>query len=313
MKKWTTDPYAEEVMKKYGLSWEVAEVPLAKIDWDESRKNHARLGQGISREHVDDLLAAIRHGDVLPMPVLLNGGKHYVIFAGNHRLPAAKDAGETMTRAYVIASDDEKVLKTLPSALNAPMRVQERDERIKLAARAVQDGLTVDEAAHVFSLSNNTIRAETRTDEIRAVLEQMGVKHASLPKTSVLELAKIQNPNVLAPAARLAVEARLTGPEVIQLSKDVRRAKTESQQIAAVANQEQALGVTASHQAIRTSRQAKRIPATGIRMAMTTIEKYLSMRTINQWGITDKHDKEQFIDRGLKFCNRLSAILKRSH
>lgn len=308
--KWCKDSFAEQTMKKFGLTWETKDVPVDQIDWTESRRNGARLGVAVDDDHVIDLAIAIQNGDTMPMPVfLVTGANKYVIISGNHRCPAAKECGADTITAYVVKSTDEAVIFALPCALNPPIRPQVREDRLKMATVSVEKGLTVDEASYRFCLPKGLIQDEISITQTRNDLGKLGVPGDKFGKSTIRHLRPIKNTNVLASAARLVLAAKMTGTETDMLSKEIREAKTEAQQIAVIAEKEKAIGASASEPK---PQHAKRVPAVVIKMALGTLEKHANVRTINQWGITDKGAKIDFIARIRRLAGKLTDICKRS-
>jgi hypothetical protein len=226
-------------------------------------------------------------------------------------MPAAKECGIDVVTAYIVSSSDERVIESLPAALNPPRRAQSHDERVQHAIRAIEFGLTIEEASHRFSISRDVIYNEQTKRQIAFELEKLGIKTTGMSKQTILELGRIKNTNVLAPAARLVAAAKLTGPETSAFSQQIRKERTEAQQIAVVAAKEKELGIDPANAKHERS-PAKRTPATSVKMCMSQLESLMKVRTINQWGITDKHEKEQFIERANNLCKRFVQILKRS-
>jgi hypothetical protein len=307
--KWSDDVFAEQTIKKFGIVSSAIDVPLSKIDWEESRKNGARISAPISQEHVYDLAQAIKNGDSLPSPVLNAKNGKFVILSGNHRCLAAKEAGETEIPSYVIESTDDAVLWALPAALNAPTLQVSRQDRLSLAARSVERGITLTSASNIFSIPTTTLRNEIISLGFEKTLASHGIREGALTRTSLRELASIKNPNVFVPAARLAVASKMNAAECAQFSRDIRSRNTESQQISVVADKEKAIGpMDPSKPRVTVARSA----GTSVKIAIGTLEKNLKARNISQWGITEKGEKIDFIERINQVCAGLKAIVQRS-
>jgi hypothetical protein len=308
---WCDDLFAEQAMRKFNLKWKIEDVPFDRIDWEESQKNCARIGDPLTPEHVADLQTALRHGDVLPRVVLLNHGRKLVYAAGNHRGTSARNCGATSISAYVVSTTDEKVIQTLPSALNAPMRMQARDERIRLALIAIDRGLTVKEASSSFSISEAILSLEISAKQTREELQACGVNTSKVARTVINELGKIQNANVLAAAGRVVTLAKLTTDETIPFTREIRRQRTEAQQMAVVAAKEIALGIDGKTNEVKV--KAILPKATKIRRLISSLEGYLTnVRTINQLGFTEKSEKTEFIDRWTRLATSVGKIIHRS-
>jgi hypothetical protein len=307
--KWIPDAFAEQTMKKFGVTPIVCDVAMGAIDWDTSKKNGARLDNPIASEHVADLSLAMADGDSIPRPVLrLTSKGNHVVFSGNHRCLAAKENEETAISAYVIQSTDEVVLYSLPAALNAPMRQQSREDRVRLALKSIEKGMTVEKSSDVFSLPIALLKKEIRVSEFAKEMSLAGVQTDKIPKTHLVLFSGLKNPNVVVPAIRLAMRARMTSDEISSFAQNIRSARTESQQIAVVAECEKGFGLKQQDQ----SSPRKRSVATGVKIAITSLEKHCNVRTINQWGVTEKGEKIDFINRIDRLCGKLKDICKRS-
>jgi hypothetical protein len=55
-----------------------------------------------------------------------------------------------------------------------------------------------------------------------------------------------------------------------------------------------------------------RSAGTSVKIAIGTLEKNLKARNISQWGITEKGEKIDFIERINQVCAGLKAIVQRS-
>jgi ParB-like chromosome segregation protein Spo0J len=309
--KWINDSYAEQTIKKFGISYKIEDVSMSSINWEESRKNGARYSYNIDTEHVTALALAMANGDSLPRPVVRKIGGKYIIFGGNHRVPAAKELGELDFSAYVIETTDEAVIFALPAALNAQSGQQSREERTKLAVASVYKGLAPLEASNRFSIPVANITNQIRADDFRKELQKLNIPPEKLTTTSVLAIAAIKNPNVYAPAARLVLRGKLSSEECKKFSQDIRKEKTEAQQIAIVGQYEKTLGLNGTDRTAPIIVTSKRSASTAIKIAVGTLEKNLGVRTVNQWGITEKGEKIDFIARIRKLCAGLESICKR--
>jgi ParB-like chromosome segregation protein Spo0J len=308
---WAKDLFAEDMLRKFGLSWDEQEIPIEKIDWEASARNGARLGVPILTEHVNSLSSAMLAGDKIPMLVLKSDGGKFVIFGGNHRGPAAREIGSKTIRAYVIKSNDELVDFALPAALNPPIRPQDREERLRLAVTCVSKGMEVGDAADKFSFPVALIQEEIRIDSCREELSRLHIPHEKLPKKTIHAISALKNPNVMAPFARVIIAAKLTSTEASAVSQEIRRERTESQQMSVVAMKEKEYGINANMP--QPKERPRRPISTTVRVAISTLERLTAnVRTLAQFGFTEKAEKAAVSERINKLCGRLKAICKRS-
>jgi hypothetical protein len=308
---WRKDMFAEQTMRKYGIKWEVCN---AQVDSIITEGNLARIPQNDQVEIGYDIACAMENGDAIPMLVLLKKNQdQFIVFAGHHRIAAVRLCSAKTITAYIIESDDEKVLKTLPFSLNPARREQSRHERIVLAIASMDSGLTIEQVSSLFSISVQSIRDEKKLQETRLELRNLGIRENLLTDTSVVELGRIKNTNILPAAARVVAIAKLTTDEVKQFCRAIRNEKTESQMSAVVAQKEKLYGINDNSQQVDMPKdKAKNPVGRQIKSALSTFEKNINVRTINQWGITSRAEKEEFISRGIKICNELIKILQRS-
>lgn len=308
--KWARDLFAEQQIKKFGVSCKESTIQMDDIDWVASNKNGARLGQPVVKDHVNDIALAMMNGDSLPMPVFRKVGKKLVIFAGVHRCHAAIEVGEKSIPAYVIETDDEAVIYSLPAALNGPQVAIDREARIRMAVHAVGRGMTIEDAASRFSLPAHGIRDELNVNEFRIELGKMNIESSRLPKTSLLAISSIKNHNVVRALAQLAIRSKLTGEEIKGVAKLIRAERTEVHQIAVVSAKEKEFGPTSSQSAVKCGNNTRPL-SSRIRGLLTTLEGYLNVRTVNQWGFTEKVEKEAILKRIDGVSGKLKAIAKR--
>jgi hypothetical protein len=315
-RKWTNDPFAEQQMKKLAVAWVIEVISIASVDWEKTKENHARIGGAIDEGFVDELAIGIQNGDELPMPVLRMVGKSYEIFAGHHRVPAAKKVGLKEIPAYIFESNDDAVIGNLNKMLNAPVRQVDRASRLIFARDGVlKYGFTTNKAAKLYALSEKSLSVYIRSENTREKLARMGVDGITrLPCSTLETLGRIKNTNVIKSAARFICQGKLNSIESATLVRDILSEGTESAMIGIVGRAEKEAGldgnVTAKMSPVVES--GKRRPATSILIAIATIEKKINMRTINQWGITDKAQKEQIIGRLCRLAKAIREICKRS-
>jgi hypothetical protein len=315
--KWTSDPFAEQQMRKLNVKWEIKEVSIDDIDWDKSTANIARIGVALDRSFVDELLVGIRHGDRLPMPVLCAVGKKYVTFSGHHRLPAAKMAGIRVFDAYVFKTTDEAVLDNLHKMLNPPVRAVPKSDRLIFARDAVRkSGFTIAKAADLYTLDKKSLSDYIAAENTREKLAQLGVPDCTkIPRTSLEHLSRIKNANALRAAGRLVNEAKYTGEEIITLVRDIQAEDTEARQLGVIGEAEKSCGLDGAAVApspVCTKRHINRGLSTQVLRAITSLERHSNVRTINQWGFTETTQKAQVVARIKKLSRKLLDICKRS-
>jgi len=101
----------EEVQRAHGAlatrHLGIIQVPITEIVGSVGRARYfprgLRPGQGLTPSRVRRLLAALKHGEVLPPILLYRIGHEYFIADGHHRVAAARLAGQEFIDAEVVA------------------------------------------------------------------------------------------------------------------------------------------------------------------------------------------------------------------
>jgi hypothetical protein len=314
--KWTKDLFAEKQMKRMGVKHTIEKVDLQDIDWEKSKENHGRMICEISNEVVEDMAGAMRSGSKFPMAVLLRTGKRYVIYGGKHRLMGSNKNGDKSVDAYVFTSNDDIVLSNLPSALNATATTLAvtREHRILFACSAVSDtGLPILEAEALYGISSSTITTRIRTELARAELEQTGFQYANKISAAHIEHLKhlAPNANVQKKTAELIYATRSSSEDTKRIVEDIRKVRTEASQIARIEHLEKEMLVDQQKPTGCTVRVRK--PGAEILRAITTLENLAHVKTINNWGITDRTERSNIRERIQTLVVRLERICKQSN
>jgi hypothetical protein len=90
--QWLEHKPTEAILKAYGLTWRIDEIPLNQIDDELSSNNHARR-QRLDDSVVTDYLAAMEQGEDFPCGVAVKqpGTGKYLVLGGNHTRKAAEE------------------------------------------------------------------------------------------------------------------------------------------------------------------------------------------------------------------------------
>jgi hypothetical protein len=240
-RKWARDEAAESKMKQMGVKWEVQTIHVSDVNLELSLHNNARFWGTLDPEMVLEYGVAMERGDAFPMIIVEKKGKQYLILSGNHRFGAIREVGLTEIEAYVVEGGDKAVIEDmLPRVLNRLHGArQSRQDAITNALYFVDRyGYDCTKAAEAFGLPPHAVIDTQRVRQTRELLATKKVNTERLKDTHIKMLAPIKNENVLISAARVVSDAKMTGPEAQDLSKEIRAQKTEAAQMAVIAEYE---------------------------------------------------------------------------
>jgi ParB-like chromosome segregation protein Spo0J len=309
MNKWTTDIYAEEKLKEYGIGWQVQSIAIKDIDWKASEANKARGSKPINVELVEDYSLAMQSGDAFPMIVVEKTKAGYYILSGNHRSRAAKDIGRTTIDAYVVKGNDPAAIDILPRIFNRGHGSrQDRSEAIRNAIWVInKHKLTASRAAELFGLSKSYIQNELRADAVGIKLEAAGIDPACLVKDCKLRLGTIATDAVMVSVARVIAGAKLTGTQAGQLIDDIKAEKrSEASQMAIVSRWQDKLANAPKDEPKPALFRGRSI-RTDFLIGIRTIERVIKgIKHLEQLQITDEKEQREI-------AARLSEISKRLH
>lgn len=243
--QWVKNLVEEDGMKSGGIKWDVVNsVRLNDIDWDTSLKNMGRLEEPLNDERVKDYATAMMNGSAFPMIILVKmKNNKYRILSGNHRGRAALSLGEKDIAAYVVRSGAEQELDIFARSANATNgEPPKKEEKLQQAiALAEMYGYSNRDAAKRLGLKENAVHEARRAKDCRNTLLSLGIDKADrLPQGSLLRLNNIiDNDNVLRHAGELATEYNMPGPELGEMVKQIKKARTEAQKIGVVGDWEE--------------------------------------------------------------------------
>lgn len=284
-KEWHPDVRAESVLRLFKLEAKLGLHDLDEIDEAKSIANQAREVP-IDQEMVDSYAIRMQAGDSFPAGVAIRDGKKLILFGGNHRFRAAKEAGRSTMLLYVIETEDSMTIDLLPKRLNSiEGKRQEKSELTRAVLRM--------------------LGAEKATERLVA----KGAP-ANMGATVLYQLSQIENDNSMAHAARIASAAKLTGDITRQLVDDVRAKRTEAEQGNVLNNWQKKLSVSNGEHAATV---VKRSVKSEFFRAFTCFERVLqNKRTLDQFQITRVSDKEDIKERWKKLRKQADAIFARS-
>lgn len=238
----------EQWLDSQGVSYTYhPKVAIIQFDVEASIKNQSRLGEPIINDLVDDYIEAMKAGATFPAVIAYAPGEadltikaldHLVLIDGNQRLAAHSQAGHQDVDVYLVGTTDESVLDRLTRTANRSLN-GDRPGRDAAVAHAIyrieRFGEPLRATAADFGVSDKIVERELAKRRTRARLEGLEVNASRLNDGALARLAAIQSDPVLGLAAELAVRAALPNDEVNALVVEIRKARSESEQVQAIA------------------------------------------------------------------------------
>ncbi len=230
------DPRVEQWLDKAGVQWHYeANVPLSEVDEDASLKNQARF-KAINSDHVTELAIQVLDGYELPALVAYRSKqKKLIIVSGNHRFKAYQEAVLKKADFYVVDIAHPWVIERITMSANMiesilPLTMEERIEHAMYMVNKLN--MTAESAGREMCLAKSTLGTAMHAEEVKSRLVKMGVEEVStLPTGTKAALWRIKQDSALLAAAKLAVEAKLSTAETVELSNRLQKsANTEKAQ-----------------------------------------------------------------------------------
>lgn len=236
------DPRIEKWLLEWGVKFHYQEdLPLDRVDMEESLHNQARMGAPINREVVERYRLGLDAGDVFPAPVYwARTGRRFVVVDGNHRTQAKLDLSHEVTDAYVIdVRTKATVIVTMTMEANVAHGLPiDEETALHHAMFMIGNGLTLEEAAHRLKLPKRVVARAKSIVDSNARAADAGVDLRTwdqLAPTQQQRLARITTGEGMAAATKLAVDARLTVEEIGELVAQCNASNSARKQTSAVA------------------------------------------------------------------------------
>lgn len=216
---------------------------MSMIDTKRSRLNQARRDP-IVTESVERFTTAMKQGRSFPPIVCYPLGKQLVIIDGNNRHEAAFRAKRDYIYGIVIdEKTDSDMIQLLTVEANASHGVTPPlDWRIRQAFHLCSighDDDTAAEAAGITLLQLRNARAQQQAENRAKILRIHGFPEVAGTSKQLLNAIKLEP--VFHAAAQLTVDENLVTEQVRDLVRAVKTGKSESDQLAIVAEQKRLL------------------------------------------------------------------------
>lgn len=216
----------------------IGDIPMDKINTRLSDENHARF---VARD--DGLVTTyglnMLDGDAFPPIVVYEKDGFYVVIDGNHRRWAAMEIKATHIPAYLVENKDEFVLEVLTLTANFKTNGDrpKLEEGINSAMFMVNKyDRTALEMGRRYGISPVKISDALRIADVRRRLAEHGISSADMKKDILERLHAIYSDTILVDAVDTIVKGDLSATQVSQLVPEIRRHRTEADQLAYLAS-----------------------------------------------------------------------------
>lgn len=234
-------PHYRKALQKQGVEITYVEkISLEDIDFKKSQNNQARLTTPVVEELVNQYAQDYKDGDEFPPLVLARVGKgRWVIVDGNNRFAALTKLGRKFTDAYLLSTSDEAVINRITWTFNDKVNGlrNAHEDRLFHATTLVQKyGMEIKTAARECGVHTTTLANHLRAVEIRSILEEGGLKSASLGLEQIRTISILQQVgnDVLVKGAEVVINNGLTIKDTEELIRTVKRKNTVPDKLKAI-------------------------------------------------------------------------------
>lgn len=209
----------EKWLTEAKVDWQFEIVPVDSFDVETSLRNQARVAEPLNKQKVEEYRLAMERGGQEDFPALvaymLPSGR-YVIVDGNHRLNAGIGAGVKAFGTYTVDAPEDviQILTYQANVFNGlPTSVE---ERLQQAVHLVDMRISIADAALRLGLSEGQVKTQVDRTKADRRAARIGIKAgwSKLPATTRQRLANVLTDEGMTEAVKVAVDAKLTGPEV---------------------------------------------------------------------------------------------------
>lgn len=231
----------ERLLDERGFEWEfVKGMSLDEFNVDKSLKNQARLGNPLKPTVVERYKSAMAAGSDFPAVVAATQaqGGHLMV-DGNHRYHAHQ--GKRGIDTYLIIDGDPQAITLLTFELNTTHgEATSEEERIHQGLWMIDNGMTAEEAARRLSVRPSALRSANSAHQAELRAQMVGIETKEwerLPSATRARLNSISTDEGFAGLTKVAVQAKLSTPEVSEAVRnmtDLRSSQKQAEYVEAV-------------------------------------------------------------------------------
>jgi hypothetical protein len=239
------DKAVEQALMRLGVEFEYREsIPWQRFNLRASRENQARLGDVLNQQEVERYEQSMRAGYELPAVVCHEAPGGFVLNDGNHRQAAAERVGREETDAYVLQTQDVRLLSLVTRCLNALIGgyTPNATQRLRGAVEylAIYPETPLASLATLFGVSQRAIGEYDREQRVLRTLGGAKVRHIdrlSRPVLQELHTLADHEP-VMVEAAKVIATYGLRGERAGGFLRDVKAKKSDDARKKAVRDAE---------------------------------------------------------------------------
>jgi len=262
---WRRDPELERQFDNLGMKWDYRTgVPISRIEVEKSKHNNARFGEAVNADRCLELAGFMADGAIFEAPVVAKSNivdkklrrDRLFILAGNHRINAAITCDLEAVSAYIITEASQEAMEEFTRTDNTKhgqmLTEEDRIEHIIEMSRKYGKS-TIKLCQKFFGKRSNNVNSiieeRIRQKEVKEELMRYGLDPSRVKNNAVFKAlhplssnnkSKFSNKNVLCKSFRNVVDCGLNGTQTMNMVAEVRRLKTEKEQMTYLTNFEKA-------------------------------------------------------------------------
>lgn len=278
----------ENLLKRRGLKYGhgpntytyVSGLAPSAFDQPRSLKNQARIGAPLQDDLADQYTLDLANGEVFPPNISWQNDQTGLLELcdGNHRLEAHTRCGKALDTYIITCPVETRVLITLEANLRLG-RSASKAEKIHHALYAIDNGMTIREAARTFLAEEKDVRAATVDQRVTRRAEGLDIPiglWVSLKSSSRKRLSNIVMDPVFMAATILAAESKMAQAPLNKFVGEINGATSQEAQMAVIEQWRADLAVTIAERSIGgttgKAMQRHQGPRHKLRLAMGFIE-----------------------------------------
>jgi len=322
-KSWIPDPALEHRLTTLGMKFRfVEDYPMGALKIEESKRNNARFSTPIDEDKCLEYAGALEEGAMFPGIVVLSTG---LILAGNNRVHANQLLSNKTIGAYVISDATTQVIEEFIRTDNIVHGMElKHEQRIQQCVYLHRkQGIPLTQLSQKFFGKRDmypTLLNAVHADSVRDQLMECGVSPArlsDLPSSSTSTLytlspaqGGIKNIKILREAFHVIVGCDLNTVQVGEMIKEVKEAKDEKSQLAALGKFEDSHKAVAARPTPISTRL--RTHMSGLHTLLTKGNNGQPFTSFDEFPITDKAEAQRMIGM-MRQISEVFRDLKASH
>jgi hypothetical protein len=228
------------------LTWEyLPSVDLSEIDLERGRRNNARVENALLPEKVREYTDWMKRGTQFPPVVLSSEGSLFHGLDGNNRLAAAEQLKRTSVDAYLVAGEDETLIRLTLSLNNRNGQPPTEEDRDKHVVTLHANGCSRSVISASLGMTSGRVNTAISIDKAHRRANGLGCKSSWAKITSKgardLLSGNLDDDQVFIAFVELVGKFGLTRDEVRKIKKELLEQRSEQERIQFLAKERYAL------------------------------------------------------------------------